>query len=156
MNFIYIAYRYMKEKGKEKTPSYPDRRKSVRLEINAVTRYIADGQKAVGMTRLINLGGLLMETESTIALGTKVEVHLNLPTALKPFSAMGEVVFQHNVRNRKTHAANEIGVKFTEVEAASEKLLESFTKRYQEFSLKHSPFSKEMSAFADPTILKVS
>lgn len=132
-----------------------DKRRSVRLEINAVTRFTCAGVDRVGMTKLINLGGVLMEVDEALALGSELELQLNLPSTLEPFKAKGEVVYRHNIRGRSSHAASEMGIKFVELKTENEAQLRDFTARYQEFNLRPSVFSKEMSAFHDPSILPV-
>jgi len=136
-----------KSQGREK-------RKSARLEINAITRYVCNGEEFVGLTKLINLGGLLIEVDEPLALGTNIRVELNLPISLRPFSGVGEVVYRNNIRGRLTHVASEMGIKFLEINEEGEALLLEFTERYSEFNQNHSVFSKEMSAFNDPTIIK--
>lgn len=125
------------------------------MEINAVTRYTFRGEKFFGITKLINLGGVLLEGEEALALGSQISVTLNLPLSLDLFCATGEVVYRHNTRGRRSHVANEMGVKFLNIEGNGVALLEEFTKRYAEFNPKHSVYSKEMSTFHDPTILSV-
>lgn len=129
-------------------------RKSARLEINAITRYVCNGEEFVGLTKLINLGGLLIEVDEPLPLGTKIKVELNLPISLRLFSGLGEVVYRNNIRGRLTHVASEMGIKFLEIQEDGEALLLEFTRRYLEFNQNHSVFSKEMSAFNDPTIIK--
>ena len=133
---------------------YAEKRKSARLGISAVTRYIANGEEFVGVTKLINLGGLLLEVGEPLSLGTKIRCELNLPNTLEVFRAEGEVVYRNTIRGRLSHVAGEMGIKFSALDPACERMLMDLTNRYAEFNPNHSVYSKEMTTFRDPTIIE--
>ena len=140
--------------SKEKSYSAENRRKSARLGVSAVTLLRTSESELVGITKLLNLGGLLIEAKEALPLGTRLDITLNLPNSLDLFCAKGEVVYRNNIRGRKSHVACEMGIKFLEVKSSSEQILLDLTRRYDQMEFKHTVFSKEMTTFQDPTIIE--
>jgi c-di-GMP-binding flagellar brake protein YcgR len=95
-----------------------EKRRFIRFEIALKVNYIAERDLRIekkGMTKNINVSGILLSTGEKIPEGTKLDIRLFLPEALNPVHLIGSVMWSRGVSEGKIMSYDS-GIAFDKVE----------------------------------------
>lgn len=105
----------------DRTRTPPGQRRFRRRLVRVLVDFTAPGGPRCEYATTLGAGGLFIETEALLALGTPLNVRFRLPGGVELHSIEGRVTWQHDGAN--AHAGDErpsgMGVAFTNAAAAA-------------------------------------
>lgn len=125
--------------AQKKTVGTKDNRQAVRVPIQLLVDYRADGHYLFDFCRDLGTGGVFIETDAPLTLGSSMELTFTIPDSKETLKANGTVLWvQGKVENRPELQPG-MGVQFAEFTAEQRQILEDFIRRH------HGPKLKDES-----------
>ena len=116
-----------------------DNRQTVRVPIQLLVDYRADGHYLFDFCRDLGTGGVFIETETPQAPGSTMELTFTIPDSKETLKAKGTVLWvQAKIQNRSDLHPG-MGVQFAEFTAEQRQILEDFIRRHHGPKLKDEP-----------------
>lgn len=103
-----------------------ERRRSRRVPVQIQIQYQTADGFFQDYIRNLSLGGIFIETEKPLPTNTKLKVEFRLPEMNDPITADGVVVHTLGRRQNAQPAPSGMGIRFSELNSASRKRLESY------------------------------
>lgn len=112
---------------RQSIPAEDDRRDKPRFSVSLSVTLLGDHNFYVGLTENLSEGGIFVQTQQTLPIGTKLRVEFSLPTCPHDISLIGEVRWirlpeavcaEHDNFGSSADAKPGMGIQFTKVSAA--------------------------------------
>jgi len=97
----------------------------VSLPVDCTTRDAFLSSRVTNLSR----GGLFLEGEQTLPVGTEVNLCLGLPTPGAPILARGRVIWHFDIRKGSSRVVPGMGIKFTDLTADQERQIAEVLER---------------------------
>jgi len=105
-------------------------RKTPRVPVNILIQYQTPDQFFQDYIKNVSLGGLFIETESPLPVGTKLNIPFSLPEMKNPIITDGIVVHAMKVGKKAKPAAGGMGIRFSDLNNKCKQSLESYLQRH--------------------------
>ena len=103
-----------------------ERRRSGRVPVEIQIQYETADGFFEDYIRNLSLGGIFIETPKPLPMNTKLKVQFSLPDMSAPIVADGVVVHTLRLGQPKNPSVSGMGIRFSELDAASTETLESY------------------------------
>lgn len=103
-----------------------ERRRTARVPVRIQIQYQTADQFFKDYIQNLSLGGIFIETDSPLSVGTHLRVQFCLPGMQEPISTDGVVVHRLHVGGGTNPRKGGMGIKFSDLDSGSRGILESY------------------------------
>lgn len=113
-----------------KTTGTKDNRQNVRVPIQLLVDYRADGNYLFDFCRDLGTGGVFIETDSALPAGSEIELTFTIPDSKETLITKGTVLWVQAKVNGRPDLHPGMGIQFANFSADQRKTLEDFVQRH--------------------------
>ncbi len=114
----------------KKVSATKDNRQTVRVPIQLLVDYKADGHYLFDFCRDLGTGGVFIETDSPLNLGSPIELTFTIPDSKETLKAKGKVLWVQGKVEHRPDLHQGMGVQFSEFSGEQRQILEDFVRRH--------------------------
>lgn len=132
--------------GQKKTTINKDNRLAVRVPVQLLVDYRADGSYLFDFCRDLGTGGVFIETDSALPAGTEMELTFTIPDSKETLKTKGTVLWVQGKVDGRPDLHAGMGIQFSNFSAEQRKLLEDFVRRHNANVIPEATNGKQQSA----------
>ena len=117
--------------AQKKANATKDNRQTVRVPIQLLVDYKADGHYLFDFCRDLGTGGVFIETESPQPTGSPIELTFTIPDSKETLKAKGTVIWVQGKVPSRPDLHPGMGVQFAEFNGEQRQILEEFVRRHR-------------------------